>query len=198
MRWKVEVNGHPFDLGGLLIAVGGLGASAFRDGDKTFLHGEAFEHMDIATQVLARVRAEADTVTVGGDAISQPPPAESAPAKRTRLIDSDADVARAVKFLNEPDETFGSLAKALEIVKDDLGQGNQERGGKLAAAIAGANEQDLLDFRENANDPGLSGDLARHAGKNKVRNPKTTRRMGRAEAADLVRRVVLAWIDAKK
>jgi hypothetical protein len=235
----------PIRFGGPFDSRGGLGASAFRDGDKTFLHAEAFEHMDIATQVnqaaealiatvnaslrgsdpaaqpltvgpvvdaqgarthfggihqtiLARARAEADTVTVGGDAISQPPPAESAPAKRTRLIDSDADVARAVKFLNEPDETFGSLAKALEIVKDDLGQGNQERGGKLAAAIAGANEQDLLDFRENANDPGLSGDLARHAGKNKVRNPKTTRRMGRAEAADLVRRVVLAWIDAKK
>jgi hypothetical protein len=44
-------------------------------------------------------------------------------------VAADPDVARAAKFFNEPDETFGSLAKALEIVKDDLGQGNQERGG---------------------------------------------------------------------
>jgi hypothetical protein len=187
MRWKVEVCGHPFDLANLSVAVGGLHTSAFRDGEKTFLHAEAFEQMDSATEVnqaaqaligtvnaslrlcgtatqpvtvgpvvnaqgvrtysvgvhlQARSRIEASAETVGGDTIREPPPStEPVLAKCARLIAADPDVARAAKFFNEPDEAFGSLAKALEIVKDDLGQGNQERGGKAAAAISGVKRQ---------------------------------------------------------
>ena len=245
MRWKVEVCGHPFDLEGLHVAVGGLGASAFRDGDKTFVRAEAFEQMytavdvrdaagaliatvnaslrlsDPAAQPLTvgpvveaqgarthfvsvvetaylRARAGEVTVTVGGDTINQPPPSEPLQAKRARLINSDADVERAVGLLHADDETLVSLAKAYEIVKGDLGQGNHKLGGQRAAAISGVNEQDLLDFMENVNYPDLSGHLSRHAGKNEARRPKqSARRMDRAEAESLIRRVVAAWIDAK-
>jgi hypothetical protein len=38
VRWKVEVAGHECDVPDLGVAVRGLGASAFRDGDKTFLY----------------------------------------------------------------------------------------------------------------------------------------------------------------
>jgi hypothetical protein len=62
MRWKVEVCGHPFDLADLEVAVGGLGASAFRDGDKTFLLAEAFEQMDSATEVNQAAQALIATV----------------------------------------------------------------------------------------------------------------------------------------
>lgn len=51
MRWKVEVHGQSFDLADLVVAVGGLGASTFRDGEKTFLYTEAFEQMDTAAEV---------------------------------------------------------------------------------------------------------------------------------------------------
>ena len=163
MRWKVEVHGQSFDLADLVVAVGGLGASTFRDGEKTFLYTEAFEQMDTAAEVnhaaealigtinaslrlsdpaaqsltvgpvvdaqgsrthfacvmdglRARGRAGAFAETLTGDVISQPPPTEPVLAKRARLIDSDADVAQAVKLLNADDETLGSLAKAFEIV----------------------------------------------------------------------------------
>ena len=245
MRWKVEVCGDPVDLAELEVAVGGLGALAFRDGDKTFLQAEAFEQMHTATDVYQaagaqiatvnaslrlsdpaaqpltvgpvvdaqgprthfilvaeaahlRVRAGAVTTTVGGDTINQPPPSEPLQAKRTRLIDSDPEVARAVKLLTADDKTLVSLGKAFEIVKGDLGQGNQKLGGQRASAISGVDEQELLDFMDNVAHPLLSGDLSRHAGKNKDRQPKATaRRMGHAEATALIRRVVLAWIDAK-
>ncbi len=83
-------------------------------------------------------------------------------------------------------------------MKGDLGQGDHKLGGQRAAAISGVNEQDLHDFMDNVAHPILSGDLSRHAGKNKARQPKpSTRRMGHAEATALVRRVVLTWIDAK-
>ncbi len=138
-------------------------------------------------------------MTVGGDTINQPPPSEPLQAKCARLINSDADMAQAIRLLNADDETLVSLAKALEIVKGDLGQGDHKLGGKTAAAISGVSEQELLDFMDNVAHPLLSGDLSRHAGKNKDRQPKrTTRRMDHAEAKALVRRVVLAWIDAKK
>ena len=241
MRWKVEVCGHQFDLADLEVAVGGLGGSSFRDGEKTFLYAEAFEQMDTASKVnqaaealiatvnaslrvsdpnaqpltvcrvidaqgagiqfaafkgAAEGRARAEAVTVSGDAIT--PPVESVLAKRARLINSDPDVAQAVKLLNADDETLVSLGKAFEIVKGDLGQGNHKLGGQRASAISGADEQELLDFMDNVAHPLLSGDLSRHAGKNKDRQPKATaRRMGHAEAKALIRRVVLAWIDAK-
>ncbi len=247
MRWKVEVCGNPFDLADLLVAVGGLDACAFAEGDKTFLYAEAFEQMDTAAKVnhaaealiatvnaglrlsdtaaqsltvgpvvdaqgtrthfagvheTAHVRARAGTVTVavGGDTIGEPAPTEPVQAKRTRLIDSDPDVARAVILLNAADKTLVSLAKAFEIVKGDLGQGDHKVGGQRAAAISGVNEQDLHDFMDNVAHPSLSGNLSRHAGKNKARQPKraSTRRMEHAEATALVRRVVFAWIDAKK
>ena len=204
MRWKVEVCGHQFDLADLEVAVCGLGAGAFKDGDKTFLHAEAFEQMDSATEVYQtaeariatvnaslrlsnpdaqpltvgpvvdaqgprthfvlvaetahfRARAGAAIMTVsGGDPIGQPPSAEPVQAKRTRLIDSDPDVAKAAKLLNAPDETLVSLAKAFEIVKGDLGQGDHKLGGKTAAAISGVSEQELLDFMDNVAHPLLS------------------------------------------
>ena len=51
MRWKVEVCGNPFDLADLLVAVSGLDACAFTDGDKTFLYAAAFEQMDSSAEV---------------------------------------------------------------------------------------------------------------------------------------------------
>ena len=112
------------------------------DGDKTFLHAEAFEQIDTATEVnqaaealiatvnaslrlsdtaaqpltvgpvvdaqgarshfvtlregvSARGRAGVVTVAIDG-AAGQPPPTEPVQAKRTRVIGSDAEVARAV------------------------------------------------------------------------------------------------------
>jgi hypothetical protein len=148
--------------------------------------------------VSARARVNAVGVTVSRGAISQPPPTKPELAKRTRLIHSDAVVARAVELLNAPDKTLVSLAKAFEIVKGDLGQGDHKLGGKRAAAISGVDEQDLLDFIDNANYPSLSGDLSRHAGENNERQPRRrTRSMDRTEAERLVRCVILAWIDAK-
>jgi hypothetical protein len=114
------------------------------------------------------------------------------------LITSNPEVERAVRFLNAPDKTLVSLAKALEVVKGDLGQGDHKLGGQTAAHLAGVDPQDLLTFVHNVNYPVLSGDLSRHAGKNKARQPKpTARKMDHAEATALVRRVLLAWIDAK-
>jgi hypothetical protein len=146
-----------------------------------------------------RSRVGAVAVVLSGDRINPAPPAESLLAKRTRLIDTDDEVRKAVKFLNAPDDTLVSLAKAYEIVKGDLGNGDHKLGGQRAAAISGVNEQDLLDFLDNAAHPTLSGDMARHAGKNTKRLAKCNiRRMSHTEATSLVRRVVLAWIDAKE
>lgn len=78
----------------------------------------------------ARARVGGVGVTVSGGAISRPSSAKPEQAKRARLIASNPDVARAVNFLNEPDRTFGSLWKALEIVKDDLGNGNPKKGAE--------------------------------------------------------------------
>ena len=142
-----------------------------------------------------RARPGSVTITVIGEAIR---PSEALLAKRTRLIDANPDVAKAVSLLNAPDETLGSLARALEIAKGDLGNGDHEEGGKRAAAISGVSEQDLLVFMDNVNYPSLGGNLSRHAGKNKKRQLKRpSRSMGRAEAEALVRRVLIAWIDAK-
>jgi hypothetical protein len=160
--------------------------------------GKAAHFVSVVGTAHARSRVGAVAVVVGG-AISQPLPAEPVVAKRARLINSDDDVARAAKLLNAPDKTLVSLAKALEIVKGDLGQGDHKLGGQRAAALAEVKEQDLLNFTANVNYPTLSGDLSRHAGKNKDRQPKpSARRMSHAEATALVRRAVLSWIDAKQ
>jgi hypothetical protein len=148
-----------------------------------------------------RVRAGTVTVTTTINGTPNQPTslAESVLAKRTRLIGSAPEVAQAVKLLNAGDKTLVSLGKAFEIVKGDLGQGKHKLGGQIASTISGVDEQELLDFTDNVAHPLLSGDLSRHAGKNKDRQPKATaRRMNHAEATTLIRRVVLAWIDAKK
>jgi hypothetical protein len=145
-----------------------------------------------------RLRVGAVTMIISGGAIREPP-GKSLLAKRTRLIDSDPEVAKAVSFLNVGDETLGSLAKAFEIVKGDLGQGDHRVGGKRAAALSGSRSRTFLAFMDNVAHPTLSGDLSRHTGRNKDRQPKATaRQMSHAEATALVRRVVLAWIDAKQ
>jgi hypothetical protein len=152
----------------------------------------------VAEGAQVRARAGAVSVTVGGDTINQPPPSEPLQAKRTRMISVDTDVAQAVRLLNADDPTLGSLAKALEIVKGDLGDGDHKEGGRRAAVISGVNEQDLLVFNDNVSFPTVSGELSRHAGRNINRQPKRpTRPMDREEAKRLVRQVVLAWIDAK-
>jgi hypothetical protein len=118
-------------------------------------NGKLAHFVSVVGTAHARSRAGAVAVMVGGGAISQPLPAEPVVAKRARLIDSDSVVANAVKLLNAPDETLVSLAKALEIVKGDLGQGNHKLGGHKAAALAGVNEEQLLDFLDNVNYPAL-------------------------------------------
>ena len=91
--------------------------------------------------------------TVSGNAICQPPASEPVQAKRTRVIGSDPDVARVVGLLNAHDDTLVSLSKAFEIVKGDLGQGNQKLGGQKAAVLSGVEERDLLDFVANVAHP---------------------------------------------
>src|SRR5271165_2729638 len=73
MRWKVEV--HSIDLADLDVAVGGLRARAFRDGNKTLLHADAFEQMDTATEVHQAAEALIASVKLGlllSDSAAQP------------------------------------------------------------------------------------------------------------------------------
>jgi hypothetical protein len=53
-----------------------------------------------------------------------------------------------------------------------------------------------VEFRENANNESLSGDLARHAGSSS-RKLTNIRLMPLDEARALVRKVLFAWIDAR-
>ena len=62
MRWKVEVRGHQFDLADLEVAVGGLGGRSFKDGEKTFLYAEAFNHMHTPDEVNRAAEAMVATV----------------------------------------------------------------------------------------------------------------------------------------
>jgi hypothetical protein len=115
-------------------------------------------------------------------------------AKRAKLFSTDPNVKRAVKFFIKTDDTFGSIYKAYEIIRDDLGGG--PAGAGRAAALAGIARHELDVFYDNAQHEALSGDRARHAGARSGK-PKTSTIMPLKEARDLIRKVLSAWMDAK-
>jgi hypothetical protein len=110
------------------------------------------------------------------------------------LYGMNPEVERAVDFFNRPDETFTSLNNAYEIVRDDLGGG--QRGRNKAARLAGVDPQDIMIFEENAHNPRLSGQRARHANP-KQAQPSWARPMKFEEARELIRSLLLAWMASK-
>lgn len=135
--------------------------------------------VEVRGAAIGRARA----VAVGGTPLPDPR------VKRARLYATDAVVRRAVDFINKTDDTFASIYKAFEVVREDLG------GEKEIATLTGIPAARLSAFRENANRSALSGDKARHATSDG--RPVTTPRMSVEEGREMVRHVILAWTDTK-
>jgi hypothetical protein len=147
--------------------------------------------VQITGTAIGRSRAVAVGVALGNSA---PPPPDPL-AKRARLYTTDPQVRRALDFFNRADETFSSIYKAFEIVRDDLGGGQQ--GENEAARRAGVAPDDVRVFDRNAHSPLLTGDLARHAETKRPRRHPGVRSMSLQEARSLVRTLLFSWIDAK-
>jgi hypothetical protein len=241
MRWKIELQGHLYDLANCTEAAIGMGAKVEREGDKWFLHAIPFDALTTAKDVYEeaeKLLQRLQTVLSASDTGAQPlslgpiisedgsssqvvkvtgtahgrsgvfaptvtttplsdvavPPSETTLQKLARLVQSDPRVRYALELINKPDDTFGSIYKAYEIVRDELG--GPKNGPPRIAALAHVSEDLLKVFYDNAHCKELSGKRARHAGipKSKLNH---SIKMPLHEAQQLIRRIVLAWIDAK-
>jgi hypothetical protein len=124
---------------------------------------------------------EALSATILGG--SQPPPAPIP----VELALTDARVALALElFAHDPN--WYDLYKVLDVVEEDVG------GERALEAKGWVPQSELKRFTQTANSQGAAGSDARHA-RDAFRPPKVP--MPLADAVDLIRRLLIAWLATK-
>jgi hypothetical protein len=135
----------------------------------------------------ARSRAWAAALVVSdGVPVPEPPPKGS---RYVKLAEQDADVADVLRVLGQPGSLdWYDIYKAWEIVEHAGG------GSRQLVARGWVTKADIGRLTASANNPGISGDEARHARMSGTPGPNRTMTMREADA--LVRRLVANWIES--
>lgn len=152
--------------------------------------GGNVSHIVVADTVVVRSHVEAAGVVVSGSVTSVPPAVPPALGpKFYALANSNPNVAEALSLIAAPgDLGWVDLYKLYEIVRDDLGKGQQ---GLISTGWI--TRADLSAFTGSANHPEAGGDGARHA-----RQPggPPNAVMTIAEAQATITRLVHRWMES--
>jgi len=141
----------------------------------------------IAGTAEARSRAWAAAVVVSGGVPAPEPPPKG--PRYVELAEQDADVADVLRVLGQPGSLdWYDIYKAWEIVEHAVG------GRRQVVARGWVTKADIDRLTASANQPGISGDEARHARMSGTPGPNRTMTMSEADA--LVRRLVASWIES--